>query len=54
MRNRPPVLEIRNRKGGVTLRAEGSTAIYAAVGLRLIRWMGIAILIQFGGVPFLA
>lgn len=52
MNNRPPVLEIRNRKGDTTLRAEGPTAIYAAVSLRLIRWAGL-LLLALLGVPFL-
>jgi len=52
MRNRLPVLEIRNRKGDAVLRAEGPTAIYAAVSLRLIRWAGI-LLLALLGVPFL-
>jgi hypothetical protein len=47
-----PVLEVRDRKGGAILRAEGSTAIYAAVSLRLIRWAAI-VLLALMGVPFL-
>jgi hypothetical protein len=33
------LLEIRNRKGIAILRAVGRTAIFAAVGIQLIRWI---------------
>lgn len=52
MPKKAPVLEIRNRKGNATLRAEGPLAIYAAVVLRLNQWMGPVILAILGG-PFL-
>lgn len=49
MSRRTPVLETRNRRGNATLRAEGPLAIYAAVVLRLIWWVGIVILAILGG-----
>jgi hypothetical protein len=52
MRKTAPVLEVRNRKGGTILRAEGPLAIHAAVSLRFILWMGILLLALLGG-PFL-
>ncbi len=51
MKNQRSSLEIRNRRGDVVLRAEGQMAIYAVVSLRLIRWLGILLLV-WHGVPF--
>ena len=52
MQSRPDqpssLLEIRNRKGIAILRAVGRTAIFAAVGIQLIRWISIVLLTQLG------
>jgi hypothetical protein len=49
MRKNFPVLEVRGRRGGLILRAEGPLAICAVVSMRLMRWIGIVVLAGLGG-----